>query len=108
MTQETTIGNSNNDLWKYVVPQTVFEWVRTVVANRLAPTGARWSELFERHNSGTYNNQWMILNYNLFTPGKPLQPDTFWVLEQIPGSVHMADMTLFLEENGYWPSFNVP
>lgn len=108
VTQETTIGNSNNDLWKHVVPQTVFEFVRTVVANRLAPTGGRWAELFERHNSGTYNNQWMILNYNLFTPGKPLQPDTLWILEQLPGTVHMADMTMFLVDHGYWPSFNVP
>ena len=86
----------------------MFEWVRTVVANRLAPTGSQWAEIFERHNSGTYNNQWMILNYNLFSPGKDLQPDTLWILEQIPGSVHMADMTVFLQEKGYWPSFNVP
>ena len=43
---ETTIGNSNKDLWKYVKPVgTVLEGVRSVVANRLATSG-QFSFLF--------------------------------------------------------------
>ena len=37
---ETTIGNSNADLWKYIKPTgQVLEGIRSVVANRLATTG---------------------------------------------------------------------
>lgn len=32
-----------------------------------------------------YNNQWMIVNYNHFTPGKTdIKEELFVVLEQIP------------------------
>lgn len=78
------------------------------MANRLANDGRTWCSLFERYNSGTYNNQWMILDYKLFEPGKPLQPDTFWVLEQLPGIVEKADKTELLEEQRYWASYNIP
>jgi hypothetical protein len=50
---ETTIGNSNAALWKYVTPQTNLYWVRIVVANRLAFTGPDWAKLFSLYNSGT-------------------------------------------------------
>lgn len=50
---ETTIGNSNPDLWKYVTPETNLYWIRNLVANRLAFTGVDWAKLFTLHNSGT-------------------------------------------------------
>lgn len=54
VTLETTIGNKNAALWKYVQPQgCVLEWIRNIVANRLAVDGATWAEVFKRFNSGT-------------------------------------------------------
>lgn len=54
VTLETTIGNRNPALWKYVQPKDcVMEWVRNVVANRLAVDGATWADTFRRFNSGT-------------------------------------------------------
>lgn len=54
VTLETTIGNSNPALWKYVQPQgCVMEWVRNIVANRLALDGDTWAETFKKFNSGT-------------------------------------------------------
>ena len=31
-----------------------------------------------------------------------------WILEQLPGHVHMEDMTGFLTGKSYWPSYNSP
>ncbi|MEQ2171467.1 hypothetical protein GOODEAATRI_010972, partial [Goodea atripinnis] len=54
VTLETTIGNSNPALWKFVHPKgTVMEWLRNIVANRLATTGKDWAEIFSKYNSGT-------------------------------------------------------
>lgn len=58
--------------------------------------------------SRSYNNQWMVLDYKLFSPGAPLQPRFFSVLEQLPGLVVATDMTATLAEQGYWASYNRP
>ena len=71
---ETTVVNYNPDLNHNIVPISVPEWIRVVVANRLAKSGPEWIENFFRFNDGTYNNQWMIADYKLFTPGQPPQP----------------------------------
>jgi len=107
---ETTIGNSNATLWNDVKPKgQVLEWMRNIVANRLATTGKEWTEYFKRYNSGTYNNQWMIADYKLFKPGKALPAkDLLWVLEQIPGFIHADDQTQLLKDQTYWPSYNIP
>ncbi|XP_035196784.1 putative phospholipase B-like 2 [Oxyura jamaicensis] len=107
---ETTIGNSNAALWKYLRPQgSVLEWLRNIVANRLARSGAEWASVFSQFNSGTYNNQWMVVDYKAFSPGKAgLQRGVLTVLEQIPGLVMVADKTEVLYQQGYWASYNVP
>ncbi|KAI7808257.1 putative phospholipase B-like 2 [Triplophysa rosa] len=110
VTMETTIGNSNDDRWKFVKPQdAVMEWLRNIVANRLAENGRAWADIFSMYNSGTYNNQWMIVDYKSFTPGeKHLKQGLFTVLEQIPGMMVNADKTEELLKSGYWASYNIP
>ncbi|XP_057382704.1 putative phospholipase B-like 2 isoform X3 [Balaenoptera acutorostrata] len=83
---ETTIGNRNSALWKYVQPEgCVLEWMRNVVANRLALDGDSWADIFKRFNSGTYNNQWMIVDYKAFVPGGPSPGRrVLTILEQLP------------------------
>ena len=86
---ETTIGNGNKDLWKNVKPKgQILEGVRNMVANRLAKNGKHWVKIFSKRNSGTYNNQWMVLDYKKFKPGKDLTnaKGLLWVLEQLPGN----------------------
>jgi hypothetical protein len=107
VTMETTIGNSNDDLWKYVKPEgQVLEWLRNIVANRLATTGEEWCKIFSQYNSGTYNNEWMIVDYKEFKPGQKVNNNTFWVLDQIPGYVEYQDMSHILNEKGYFASYN--
>jgi len=106
---ETTIGNSNPDLWSKVKPQSMLEGIRSTIANRLAVDGKSWTKIFAKHNSGTYNNQWMVVDYNKFTSKDPkLADDLLWVLEQIPGYTQAADVTQVLRDQGYWPSYNSP
>ncbi|KAL1768732.1 phospholipase B-like 2 [Sigmodon hispidus] len=110
VTLETTIGNKNPALWKYVQPQgCVLEWIRNIVANRLASDGATWAEIFRRFNSGTYNNQWMIVDYKAFVPGASSpRSRVLTILEQIPGLVMATDMTEELYRMTYWASYNIP
>ncbi|XP_007468655.1 PREDICTED: putative phospholipase B-like 2 [Lipotes vexillifer] len=110
VTLETTIGNRNSALWKYVQPEgCVLEWMRNVVANRLALDGDSWADIFKRFNSGTYNNQWMIVDYKAFVPGGPSPGRrVLTILEQIPGMVVVADRTSELYQKTYWASYNIP
>jgi hypothetical protein len=47
------------------------------VANRLAVDGKSWTKIFRRHNSGTYNNQWMVVDYKRFLPNKVVKSVMF-------------------------------
>lgn len=80
-----------------------------MVANRLASDGLAWTKLFRKHNSGTYNNQWMVVNYSLFRPGRRAPKyGLLHVLEQMPGLVEARDVTKVLLNRTYWASYNVP
>jgi len=106
---ETTNNNYNMSLYKRLTPATVASWVRTMVANRLARTGKQWADIYARYNSGTYNNQWVVVDHNLFKPGMArLPPNSVWVIEQIPGYVQSADVTSVVNTQGYWAGYNVP
>jgi len=107
---ETTIGNNNKALWGQVKPRgSVLEGIRATVANRLARDGKSWTGVFSRFNSGTYNNQWMVVDNKLFRPHQQqLSPGLFWVLEQIPGYVRRKDLTSVLQTRTFWPSYNSP
>ncbi|KAK8808636.1 hypothetical protein WA158_008537 [Blastocystis sp. Blastoise] len=88
--QETTIGVFNDDLKKYITPQ------------------VEWIDLYKQYNSGTYNNQWMVIDYKNIKEGEPLPKDTFWLLEQIPGYTEQADLTEYLNKYKFFPSYNIP
>jgi hypothetical protein len=106
---ETSISNFNQELWSKVSPKnSLYTGIRAMVANRLANDGRQWTKLFTLFNSGTYNNQWMILNYGVFEPGKPLREGLLWILEQLPGLMVSKDVTADLNKNGYWASYNIP
>jgi len=105
---ETTNNIFNESLYVHVTTETVLSWIRTIVANRMATSGSEWTQIFAKYNSGTYNNQWMVVDYNLFTPGEELPSNTLWILEQIPGYCHSADVTSVMLSNGAWVSYNIP
>ncbi|OWF46224.1 putative phospholipase B-like 2 [Mizuhopecten yessoensis] len=109
VSMETTIGNSNDTLWSYIHPtESVPEGIRSMVANRIARTGKEWVDAFAHFNSGTYNNEWMVVDYKQFVPGRTDLTGVLYVLEQIPGLIEYEDLTPLLMKQTYWPSYNVP
>lgn len=105
---ETTNGIFDKTLYSKLTPKSLLTWVRTTVANYCAKSGSEWTDYFSRYNSGTYNNQFGVVDMNLYTPGKSLSAGTFWIIEQIPGFTHRDDVTAVLSKQCFWPSYNVP
>jgi hypothetical protein len=80
--------------------------MRIMMANRMATTGKEWTELMTQSATGTYNSQWMVVDYKLFEAGKQLKNGTVWVLEQAPGASHSSDMSARIQTTGFWASEN--
>eukprot|EP01036_Dinobryon_divergens_P034039 gene34039-43981_t len=105
---ETTIDMYNPELLKLVVPDSLLSWSRARVSNQLAANGQEWADTFSLHHSGTYVNQWMVVDYDRFTPGRAPETGFLTVLEEVPGLIHYEDMTAQLNNDSYWASYNNP
>ena len=107
---ETTNDIQNDTLYDYIVALgSVPYFLRINLANRLSQSGAEWSKYFSSYNSGTYNNQWMVVDYKQFSPNETIQNGTLYILEQMPGTVVAKDLSYLLNENeNAWVSYNIP
>ncbi|XP_012669938.1 phospholipase B-like 1 [Clupea harengus] len=106
MTQ-TTNSVFNSSLFSSVTPHSLLAWQRVRLANAMAWTGEQWANIFSKYNSGTYNNQYMVVDLNKVTLGRKIEEGALTVVEQIPGLVVSSDQTQALRQ-GYWASYNVP
>ena len=105
---ETTNGIEDLTLFDLLTPDTLMCWMRTMVANRLSDDAYSWTQIFSKYNSGTYNNQFQILDLKLIdTEKKVISPGAFYIVEQLPGSCDVQEVTDILKK-GYWPSYNTP
>lgn len=115
------------------IPQSVLSWQRARIACFTARDGKAWTDVIGQHNSGTGNNQWMVVDLKRFQPGRELSRGLLWVVEQMPGGrspLHIcnfcllacpqramcrqcAGMVVASDQTdtllrGYWPSYNIP
>lgn len=105
---ETTNNIFNESLYKLLSPNTLPTWIRAILANRLASSVEEWVEIFKKENSGTYNNQIIILDINKINFNNSILPNkTLMIIEQMPGYTEANDVT-YLLRNGYFPSYNTP
>ncbi|XP_006084330.1 phospholipase B-like 1 isoform X1 [Myotis lucifugus] len=104
---QTTNSVYNKTLLKLVTPEALLAWQRVRVANMMASDGKQWAEIFSKYNSGTYNNQYMVLDLKKVKLRHSLDAGTLYVVEQIPSYVEYSEQTDVLRK-GYWPSYNVP
>jgi hypothetical protein len=105
---ETTLDLYDPSVLQKVHAETVLSWARSRVSNMLATSGSHWSDLFALYHSGTYDNQWMVVDLDRFRVGQNPLPGFLTVLEEVPGYIHSEDMTQWLIEKGYWASYNNP
>jgi len=105
---ETTNDVYNMSLYDAVTVNTVPYFIRVTVANRMATTAPEWVSIFGKFNSGTYNNQWIIVDMKKFVKGQDIKPDTLWIVEQIPGYLYGGDQSDHLQRERYWGSYNIP
>jgi len=104
---ETTNSILKTELYDDITPKTVLTWTRVIIANRISDKAKDWTEVFSTLQSGTYNNQWMVLDWKNFSPNKTIAADTLWIVEQAPLLSVSSDVSSYLGF-GYWPSYNVP
>ena len=105
---ETTNVFFNDSLYASIIPESLFTSERAMIANRISNSSKEWAENFAKYNSGTYNNQFMILDKNkVDLEKKKIDMDAFYIVEQIPGLCKINNVTNFLKF-GYWSSYNVP
>jgi hypothetical protein len=90
---ETSNSVLDSSVWDVVVPQAALSWQRVLVANWLSSSGAEWAHWIQKHNSGTYNNQYIVVDLNKFSPGSELLPGLLTIVEQMPGLVMSGDLT---------------
>ncbi|XP_049602012.1 phospholipase B-like 1 [Syngnathus scovelli] len=107
MMTQTTNNVFNTSLFNFVTPKSLLAWQRVRLAHSLAHTGEEWAKIFSQYNSGTYNNQYMVLDRSKVKLGHSIRDGALTVVEQIPGLVEHSDQTQALRR-GYWPSYNVP
>lgn len=105
---ETTLNNYNPELYKLVVPQNLFTWMRAYRATWVSDSGKEWATEFIKHNSGTYNNQYVIVDSKKLQFGVKPTEDLLWIIEQFPGTYRMTDVTFQLVRDLYFPSINCP
>lgn len=101
---ETTLNIPKEQ--EYSKSARVPDFMRIMAANRLATGAYDWGQKMADSATGTYSSQWMIVDYNKFKSGEPLQDGGFVVLEQAPVNNHLEDMTSWLNEKGYWASYD--
>ena len=105
---QTTNSIFNKTLYDYATPKALLAWQRVRTANWLASSGREWALILSSFNSGqsnrlcdttiaivmmialshsgTYNNQYMVLDLKKIHLNQSIDDDALWVVEQIPGS----------------------
>ncbi|KAJ3440071.1 phospholipase b-related [Anaeramoeba flamelloides] len=103
---ETTMIVFNTDIYKYVTSESLLSTYRTMVCNRNAKNGKDWADCYSQYNSGTYNNDWLVVDYLKWEESS--KSDIVWCCEQMPGKILCDDITSTLLQDKYIPTYNIP
>jgi hypothetical protein len=94
---ETSLDVYRDPIISQIVPESMLYWMRVRTATVLATSGSEWALWFSLFHSGTYVNQWLVLDMALFRKGETdLRKGVFTVLEEMPGKAHIEDKSAHL------------
>ncbi|KAM6966224.1 phospholipase B-like 1 isoform 2-T2 [Tautogolabrus adspersus] len=99
MMTQTTNNVFNSSLFDSITPKSLLSWQRVRLAHSLAHSGEEWAKTFSMFNSGTYNNQYMVLDRSKVKLGVSVADGALTVVEQIPGLVEYSDQTQALRRD---------
>ncbi|KAL0228878.1 hypothetical protein GEMRC1_013498 [Eukaryota sp. GEM-RC1] len=106
---ETTNNMYNTSLYDLMTPKSLWTWERSLAVSMIAKTARDFVELFVQKQSGTYNCQFMAFDEKKMADfNGDLPPQTFFIVEVMPGVAHIMDMTDLVNKQGFWSSFNIP
>lgn len=104
---ETSLQILDSTLYNYLNVRTVPKWLRNAIANKLATNGEEWIKLFMKYNSGTHNNQWVIIDVQKYLSKS--QEGVMYLLEQYPSpNLYYEDLTQVLYSQGHFAAYNTP
>lgn len=112
---ETSLEVKNLSIYQNLKYDTIPKWVRINIANKLSSNIKEWVDLFFKYNSGTHNNQWLVVDFNKFESylelGKPENfTEIIYLIEQTPilDQIAFEDVTNKLLSESYVASYNAP
>jgi len=109
---ETTLSVNNSELFLWIHPDSVPYWIRITVANYAFDNMEDWVNTYFNYRSGTYNNQWILVDFNAYQTYKnnmTAAQNIVWFAEEFYNFTSVNDVTqALLVPQGYVASYNVP
>jgi hypothetical protein len=109
---ETSLESDNSAVYDYLHYDSVPYWVRITVANLVYDTQQTWTDTYFAYRSGTYNNQWLVVDFNQYNSSKgdlTQAKNIIWLVEEFYSLTSAQDVTqTLLIPQGYVASYNVP
>ena len=84
----------------------IFAFYRLQKAARTSTTARQFIKTFLQNDDHTYSSSWMIFDFPQYDRD-PTQ-EAFFVLETAAAYAHYEDKSLYLQQTGYWASYNNP
>jgi len=82
--------------------------LRLIIGLRLSRNIPELASLMYIQDSGTGNNDWLIVDYKKFIPGQPLPKDTVWYFGSYPQMIKTYDVTSVINDQKYLGLYNIP
>lgn len=105
---ETTLNIFNEALYDELTPKGLPSWLRTMTSVTLSKTSEDFVDNIQKELTGTYNDQYCVVNYNKFKEGKKLENNTVMICEVYPRSAKILDISPIINSDSYFGMYNVP
>ena len=112
---ESSLNNYNKALYVQIKEEALPVWIRVNLANKFSTSSAEWVDIFALHNSGTHNNQWAVVDYEVYRNyvknqiPKEQWKNIIWLIEQFFNVAGKMDVTQeYLLNDSYFATYNFP